>query len=208
MDQVVDTDKELAHELSQPLQVITILSDRLRDQPEAAVKRAATLIIDQVERITRILRRNTDALLRVPTDLNRLIRESLDLVVMTERPATVDVVVDLADSVTLNIDRVQIEQVLVNLVRNAFQAMEAGRGHRLVVRSSLAADHIEVAVIDDGPGINPAIMQRLFRPHTSSKHDGMGIGLAISQDIVQAHGGNLAVTTSDKGTCFVITLPR
>jgi two-component system sensor kinase FixL len=96
--------------------------------------------------------------------------------------------------------------VLVNLIRNAFEALSQ-RGNRLVIRSSFHENQVEVAVIDNGPGIDADVMQRLFRPYATSKPGGMGLGLTISQHIVRAHQGRISVTTSDNGTCFVITLP-
>jgi signal transduction histidine kinase len=199
-------DEQLVHELAQPLQVISLLSDRLRQRPEAVVQRAAEQISQQLGRITHIVRR-ISAPERTPTDLNTLIREAIDLVVLTHSQCHVAVVLDLAETVVLNIDHVQIEQVLVNLVRNALEAMQTKSHGLLVVRSNLGDGQIEVAVIDNGPGIAPAVMRQLFHPHTTSKASGKGIGLTISQDIVRAHGGRMTVTSSDSGTCFVITLP-
>ncbi len=87
-------------------------------------------------------------------------------------------------------DKVQIQQVLLNLMRNAIEAMEASDRRELVVATALAPDDmIEIAVADTGTGIAPEIAAQLFQPFVTTKRQGMGVGLSISRTIVEAHGG-------------------
>jgi C4-dicarboxylate-specific signal transduction histidine kinase len=105
-------------------------------------------------------------------------------------------------------DRIQIQQVLMNLIRNGAEAMEdeSSDARRLIVRSQRADDCIVVEVCDHGPGlIQP---EKVFEPFYSTKPDGLGVGLAISRSIVQAHGGVLrARANQPHGTVFSLTLP-
>src|SRR6202043_2214308 len=107
------------------------------------------------------------------------------------------------------VNRVQIQQVIVNLIRNAFEAM-ADQEPREVTLTTRALDDetIEIAVVDVGPGIPYEIAGRLFEPFVSSKHDGMGLGLSISRSIIEAHDGQLtAEPNPGGGTIFRFTLP-
>src|SRR5690606_29181855 len=105
------------------------------------------------------------------------------------------------------IDRVQIQQVLVNLVRNAFDALEAIPSDRtLRIRTGRKSDALQVEVIDNGLGIQNAA--RIFEPFFTTKGQGMGMGLAICRSIVEAHGGRLWVDeTQPRGAAFIFTLP-
>jgi C4-dicarboxylate-specific signal transduction histidine kinase len=107
------------------------------------------------------------------------------------------------------VNRIQIQQVLVNLIRNAFEAM-ADQESREVTLATSALDNgmIEVAVADLGCGIPGDIAGRLFEPFVSNKHDGMGLGLSISRSIIEAHEGRLtAEPRPEGGTIFRFTLP-
>ena len=108
-------------------------------------------------------------------------------------------------------DRVQLQQVVLNLVMNAVEAMsEMSDGPReLLIRTRVnASGEIVVAVQDSGPGIAPENLGRLFTPFYTTKPQGMGMGLAISRSIIEAHGGRLGVTANeDRGATFQFTLP-
>lgn len=108
-------------------------------------------------------------------------------------------------------DRIQIQQVLVNLIRNAADAMAVHGGERrdLVISTTMARDNlIEIAVRDSGPGIAPEMLERLFSPFATTKREGLGFGLAISRRIVEAHGGQLSAEPApDGGAIFRFTLP-
>ena len=106
-------------------------------------------------------------------------------------------------------NRVQIHQVPVNLIRNAFEAMADQNQQEVILATRVLDDNmIEIAVADIGPGIPGEIAGRLFEPFVSNKHDGMGLGLSISRTIVEAHGGRLmAEPRPGGGTVFLFTLP-
>jgi len=106
------------------------------------------------------------------------------------------------------IDSVQIQQVLVNLLRNALEAMEISQPKKLVISSRMAAGGmVQVTVADSGPGIESPIAEKLFQPFVSSKPSGMGLGLSICQTIVASHGGKIWVEPSEfGGTAFHFTL--
>ena len=106
-------------------------------------------------------------------------------------------------------DKVQIQQVLLNLMRNAIDAMEDSRRRELTVSTRLAPeDMVEISVTDTGTGISPEIAAQLFQPFVTSKRQGMGVGLSISRTIVEAHGGSIAPRPNPEGgTVFSFTLP-
>jgi two-component system sensor kinase FixL len=107
------------------------------------------------------------------------------------------------------VDRVQIQQVLINLMRNAMEAMRDSGRRELVVRTLPdGADHVVVEVADTGPGISDEIAARLFQPFVTSKASGMGIGLSISKRIVEAHRGEISARRNENGgTTFRFSLP-
>ena len=108
------------------------------------------------------------------------------------------------------VDTVQIQQVVLNLVRNAIEAMEAVERRELTIatRAIPAENTAEVRVVDSGPGIPPEIADRLFQPFVTTKPAGMGLGLSICHDIVAAHHGRLGVApVPSGGTMFRLTLP-
>ena len=108
------------------------------------------------------------------------------------------------------IDRVQVQQVLINLMRNALEAMEEVSDKRLDVTTSLLDEAtVQVSVSDTGRGIAPEVKKNLFQAFNSSKQSGMGLGLSICRTIVEAHGGRIrAIDRAGGGTDFQFTLPR
>ena len=107
-------------------------------------------------------------------------------------------------------DRIQIEQVLVNVIRNAIEAVaECGKRERWVqIRLRHVDEEVEVEIEDNGPGVSPEIAQHLFEPFETSKPRGMGLGLSLSHEIVKVHGGSLQWdATVATGARFVLRLP-
>jgi two-component system sensor kinase FixL len=106
------------------------------------------------------------------------------------------------------VDKIQIQQVLLNLMRNAIEAMEGMAKRELVVSTRLTDENmVEVSVTDTGSGIAPEIAEKLFQPFVTTKPQGMGVGLSISRTIVEAHGGKLwAEPNAGGGTVFRLTL--
>jgi len=110
----------------------------------------------------------------------------------------------------VSVDRLQIEQVLINLIRNSIEAInQAGiSGGRVDIATRLTADgSIEVSVVDNGPGIDPAVADAMFEPYQTSKESGMGMGLSISRSIIEAHDGKLWTEQRPQGAVFCIKLP-
>jgi two-component system sensor kinase FixL len=107
------------------------------------------------------------------------------------------------------IDKIQIQQVMLNLMRNSVEAMADGPERLLVVTTERAEEGmIAVSVRDTGPGLTEPVMRQLFQPFVTTKDKGMGIGLSICRSIVEAHGGRiLAQPNEPNGTRFVFTLP-
>ena len=107
-------------------------------------------------------------------------------------------------------DRVQLQQVLVNLIMNAIEAMSnTDRPRNVLIRSAKHPMGVLVQVQDSGKGLDPATADRIFEPFFTTKPQGIGMGLSISRSIVEAHGGNLWATAEDScGTIFQFTLPR
>jgi two-component system sensor histidine kinase TtrS len=212
-----------AHELNQPLAaVVNYAKGAVRRLKQGAVEPGELLaVLEQVaaqaERAAAIIRRirafirkeepRHDAL-----DFNKIIRETTGLMAAEAERQGARFVLDLAEPLPrVQADSVQIEQVIVNLVRNAIEAMaEASSPVReITLRTASAADGaVEIAVEDTGPGLPEIGRERLFDPFFTTKADGLGLGLSISQSIVEAHGGRLTATARPGGgAVFRFALP-
>jgi two-component system sensor kinase FixL len=213
----------LAHELNQPLSAIVNyvegcqrllahidgkLATRMRhalDETAQQAVRAAEIIRHMREFVAR---GETD---RRPEDIRTIIMEASRLALAGSRIRGLRPVFDFAaGSNTVLVDRVQIQQVLVNLMRNAGEAMRESAERQLIVRTLPQPDsRIAVEVCDTGPGISPEVRDRIFQPFVTSKPGGMGIGLLISKRIVEAHGGEMEFYNGHNGgAIFRFTLTR
>ncbi len=212
----------LAHELNQPLTAIANYLEATRDlmvdpSPETVllVRGALDEAAGQSLRAGQIVRRLRDFVARGDVEqraepLNALVREAASLGLIGAGQAGVETVMSFVDdSVCVQVDRVQIQQVLVNLIRNALQAMAQSPQRVLTMTSATLRDMVEVTVADTGTGIAPEMTDRLFQAFASTKQDGMGLGLSICQTIVEAHGGRIwAAPVPGGGTAFHFTLMR
>ena len=212
----------LAHELNQPLSAITnYLRGSIRllasDKPELAqIGKALDLAAAQAIRAGDVIRRlrnfvsKGDSERRIES-LPKLIEEASALALVGVRQQGVQVRFAMNRSMDLVlVDKIQIQQVLLNLIRNAAEAMEESAVRVLSV-STAGADNgmVEVRVDDSGPGISPEIADRLFLPFVTTKPQGMGVGLSICRTIIEAHGGRLWVEPSPSGgASFRFTLRR
>jgi two-component system, LuxR family, sensor kinase FixL len=169
---------------------------------------------DQALRAGQIIRRLRDFVARGETEwriesIKRLIEEVSALALIAAKEQSVHLVFELDPSVDLVlVDKVQVEQVLLNLLRNAVEAMETSERRELVVSTKPAADNmIEVTVSDTGPGIDPSVASQLFEPFVTTKRQGMGIGLSISRTIIESHGGQITMEPNPGGgSIFRFTL--
>jgi two-component system sensor kinase FixL len=210
----------LAHELNQPLAAIgnyIAASQRLleRGKSEEAIS-AAKKAGEQVKRAGEIIRRLRDFVRRGDGEkrteqLANVIEEATALGFAGMK--SLGIKVDLRvrpDAASAFIDKIQIQQVLVNLIRNAVEAMaNSPRRELLVATAPRDVDWVEIRVSDSGPGLVPAVRDKLFQPFVSTKDGGMGVGLSICRSIVEAHGGDLLAGDNEGGgTVFSLTLPR
>jgi C4-dicarboxylate-specific signal transduction histidine kinase len=214
---------QLAHELNQPLTAIVayarsclrrLRSDQwdkaeLIDELEKAAgqaKRGGEII----RRLRRLVSRHDSE--RVTVNINESIEDIAGVLEWESRARGFDIHLALDDRLPdVAVDRVQIEQVLLNLMRNGLEAMEDVEHPVLVVKSGLAADDsnaIEVQVIDQGRGCAPETMEALFEPFFTTKPDGLGLGISISRSILASHSGSLSARRNDdRGLTFFFTLP-
>lgn len=213
----------LAHELNQPLSAIANYSagcvKRLQsgnyriDDILAAMQKAS----DQAERAGKIIRRMRDMVKkgdpnRQPVALAELVEEARAFADIEAKKTGVQIVADLpADLPAINVDRIMIEQVLLNLVKNGIEAMHAiAPDRRQLAISARPVDGrmLEVAVADHGHGLEEADMEKIFAPFYTTKPEGMGIGLAICRSIIEFHQGRLwAEANREGGTVFRFTVP-
>lgn len=212
----------LAHELNQPLTAVASYCETARDlldgHPDsetlATVREAMDEAAKQAVRAGHIVRRLRDFMSHGETErrvesLQRLINEANALALVGSREHGIDLQLSLDPEADLVfVDRIQLQQVLVNLIRNAIEAMVESPVRRLSIRTARLADsHVQVTVEDTGPGIAETIALQLFQPFVTSKQSGMGIGLSICRTIVQAHGGRIWFEpVSSGGTAFHFTL--
>ena len=211
-----------AHELSQPLgAAMNYLSAVRRWLEESAEPRAPRMregtqrAAAEIARAGQIIQRLRQFIQKGRTDrswekVGTVIEEAAALALVGAADRDIKIHIDIAPNLPeAMMDRVQIQQVLTNLIRNAVEAMANMPKRRLTVTGRpVAAEAIEVAVADTGPGIAPEVAKDLFKPFVTTKATGMGVGLSICRSIVQSHGGELKVEPNPAGgTIFRFTLP-
>lgn len=212
----------LAHELNQPLTAMANFlgaADHLLQSSSPAqiteARNAVRLTARQAERAGEIVRRMRDFVRRGETDvvnepLRTLVEDAAGLAVILARHHPVDLAF-LFDPKAARVmaNRVQIQQVLVNLMRNAIEAMrDRPAPRKLTVSTKRLGGLVEITVADNGPGIATGVVRTLFDPFVTTKDGGMGVGLFISRRIIEAHGGEINVEPGqDGGAVFRFTLP-
>ncbi len=212
----------LAHELNQPLAAISNYLKGSRQLLEASADPGLGPVRDalgkgavQAARAGQIIRRLRDFVTRGETEkkverVAKLVEEAsaLALVGARERGVRVELRIDPRVDLVI-VDRVQVQQVLVNLLRNAMDAMQGAPRRELTVSLTAAGENmVEIAVADTGAGVSAEIAAKLFQPFVTSKQHGMGVGLSISRTIVEAHGGRIwSEPNAGRGAIFRFTLP-
>ena len=208
----------IAHELNQPLTAISnyaaICGHSIGATPadDEALRAALKGIVNGAERAGAIIRRLRDMTERRQAhretfDMSDAIRESLQLLrAGTQDSAPIEY--RGGGELLLEGDRVQVEQIIVNLARNACEAVAERDGGRVIVSAVARQSEVIVSIFDNGPGIAPEKVATLFEWNQSSKSGGMGIGLSICRHIVEAHGGHIWLeSSSDAGSCLSFSLP-
>lgn len=214
----------LAHELNQPLAAVTnycegaraLLSGPLNDEVATEVREALEEASGQALRAGQIVRRLRDFIAYGHTErkieqLSRLVNEANALGLVGTREYGIEVDLRLDPGLQkVFVDRIQIQQVLLNLIRNAIDAMIDSVVRVLTITSAAESDElVRISVADTGKGISEDVAAHLFQPFVTSKERGMGIGLSICRTIVEAHGGRIwCEARSGSGTIFHFTIPE
>lgn len=212
----------VAHELNQPLMAAGTYTRLVNDAMCAGtidvgvVAETSKKAVAQVERAAEVVRHlralvRLDRSNRAPCRFERIVQEAIELCQPDLDRAHVAVRASLAaDLPPVMVDLLQIEQVLINLVRNAIEAIgESGglRGSVLIAAKARDADFVEVRVADTGPGFPPQLHENAFLPLASTKAEGLGMGLSLCKSIVEAHGGQLVLEDRSQGAAIRFTLP-
>jgi|HubBroStandDraft_1064217.scaffolds.fasta_scaffold00025_45 two-component system sensor kinase FixL len=211
----------LAHELNQPLTAVINWTRAARRMlgagSETGQARALDFIdnaVGQADRAGQIIRRLRNFVSKGENEprseeVNAVVEEAIALALVGARERNIRIALELGSDLPLVIiDKVQIQQVVINLVRNAIEAMAAVEVRQLGITTREGDGVVEVAVADTGPGLAPEVAEQLFQPFVTTKQKGMGIGLSICRSIVDKHGGRLRATPRpDGGMIFSFTLP-
>jgi two-component system sensor histidine kinase HydH len=205
----------VAHEIRNPLSSIKGLATYFRDLfPEGSDSRdTANVIINEVDRINRVIKdllefARPSEISRSETDFSVLLNHVIRLVSMDAKNRNIEIRSDIPESLRVLIDADRISQVLINLFRNAIEAM--GKGGLLTVKTFLNDRNVLVInVSDTGTGIDPKDEVMVFNPYYTTKNDGTGLGLAVAQKIVESHGGTIGIRSEKgAGTTVIIEIPR
>jgi len=213
----------VAHELNQPLTAIANYAQaciRLIDRPDLdpmelrqalqEITAQATRAADIIRRLRTLARGQQSA--RVPTSINALVAEIIDLVESDAHLHGVQLSLDLADELPpVLVDAGQIQHVILNFVRNSLEALAVqpgGTGRIRIRTAKTSTGDVELRVTDNGPGLTAEAQARLFDPFFSTKESGTGMGLAISNTIARLHGGSVGHYPGEpSGASFYIVLP-
>jgi PAS domain S-box-containing protein len=208
----------VAHEIRNPLVTIGGFANTILNRPDAPreqVARYVQIIASEVRRLENILARVMD-FTRPPKPLlrqsavNGIVQETVEQVTPVARRQQIAISLDLSGAqppAPLQLDPEQIKQVCLNLIQNALDAMPNGGKLGVAVRNE--PDHVAISVANTGEPIRPEDVAKIFEPFFTTKPGGTGLGLAVSQKIIQDHGGDIRLLSSmDRGTEFVVVLPR
>jgi PAS domain S-box-containing protein len=215
----------LAHELNQPLAAIAAYAATCAAWAEAGptaageVRAAANLVADEAVRAGEIIRRLERLIRKVPPRCDRvepaeLIAHAVALVRAEARSAGIRIESDVGKTLpAIHVDAIQIEQVLINLLLNAIQALERSDAQPQAIRidaKECSDGSLRIVIRDNGPGIPRELRDRIFEPYFTTRNEGLGMGLAISRSIVESHEGRLYLdetTGNEDGAAFVLELP-
>jgi C4-dicarboxylate-specific signal transduction histidine kinase len=215
----------IAHEINQPLGAIQANAETMElilRSPSPDIDEMKEIVADirhDQKRASEVIRRLRSLLRKTPfevrdIDLNEIVRETEEFISALSAVAVARQV-DLSDSITqvplpIRGDRIQLQQVILNLIMNAIDAMSdmPSARRKIAVRTRRIGDFAEVSISDAGPGIPPDKLKEVFEPFFTTKAQGMGIGLSIARTIVEAHNGQIyAENQTDGGAIFRVMLP-
>jgi signal transduction histidine kinase len=213
----------IAHELNQPLSGVVVSAETALlwlqgDQPNIPeAQKALTRIVRDGNRASEVFRRIRTLIKKAPPqkdslDINELILEIIGLTQGEAAKNRVQILTRLEDGLPrIEGDRVQLQQVTLNLIMNALEAIgdrDAGPREILVSTAAIPSGNVHVRVQDSGPGIDPAHLERIFDAFYTTKANGLGLGLSICRSIIEAHGGKLWATTGVRhGASFQFRVP-
>jgi signal transduction histidine kinase len=210
----------LAHEISQPIDAAAMNAATclrwLEKQPPLVedARGKVTAVISNVQRATDIIERNRSfyrrgTSQREPVDLNELIRHMTALLNDTANRNSISILMELDPELArTSADRVQLQQVLMNLMLNGIEAMKGGSGALVIASRRGDGGQLTVSVSDSGIGLPAEGAERIFEAFFTTKPDGTGIGLPLSRRIIESHGGRLwASPNTPRGAVFQFTLP-
>ncbi len=212
---------ELAHEVRNPLNAISFqmaLLKKIKDTcPENAcadqITEVLEIVNEEIARLTKITRdfltfTRQESLTLAPTDLREEVSAAVEFLRGDLTAKGIRVTLEAGDSPAMAmVDRNRFRQVLVNLIKNAMDALPGGGTLTLTVTRD-GGGNIALTVSDDGPGIPKSLAEKIFDPFFSGKPKGTGLGLSIVKNIVEAHGGTITLVPSARGAAFRITLPE
>lgn len=216
----------VAHELNQPLTAVMLYLQAVTRRIESFDGGGAVddpVIVDTINKAKREAERAGNIIQRMRhfvekrepdrrvVQLRPLIEDTLELTRVGTNSEGITMHLDMTEDIpAVDVDPVQIQQILVNLLRNAFEAVRGSTNPRVVVSADLTPVAVTIRVSDSGPGIPEEVHARLFKAFATSKRTGMGLGLSISRSIAQNHGGDLTVDPggNGQGASFMLTLPR
>lgn len=204
----------VGHEINQPLTAIGLRAQNAARLMAAGRNDDAVVAVSEISALTTRIGAITGELRRfarradgrtAPVPLAAVLAGTQLLLGDRLRSTGTSLIVDPATAaISVVAEQGKLEQVFVNLVQNAMDAM--GEGGEIALSAAVVNDQVHIRIADNGPGIAPGVAAKLFQPFTSSKHDGVGLGLVICRDIINGFGGELRLEPSKRGASFLITL--
>jgi len=201
----------VAHEVKNPLASIRVRLDLLKPSLPPIGMEHWKVIEGELDRLNYIVFQllsfaRPSPPIKTPVSPKEIVQWCTSMMAIELERQSIELVIDCPDGLpSIWCDKAQLQQMLLNLMLNAAQAMPAGG--TLIMDAKALRGEIAISISDTGPGIPERHLDRIFDPFFTTKKGGTGLGLSIAHSIVESHGGKIAVTTSDKGTTFTITLP-